>query len=184
MTRITKLYPSHFSSHTSPTNALCVFLRKHSEITSKATFFCVSFVKSTFPELVRTGTFSNCQLSSLKPRGSGYLNSTLRGHLRKPLMDECYHLCPAVQCTQAEGLLYQREFSLPWSLQHHKCNLHVREAGAMFIYSHSVCSWSSLYLVLHYAILEVFAATTQYNPLTLLKLVTVFSYFHKIIGWL
>lgn len=34
----------------------------------------------------------------------------------------------------------------------------------------------------HYAVLEVFAGTTRYNPPALLKLVTVFSYFRKFIG--
>ena len=43
-------------------------------------------------------------------------------------------------------------------------------------------SGTSLYVVLYQAIIEVFARTTQYTHLVLLKLATVFSYFHNFIG--
>lgn len=53
---------------------------------------------------------------------------------------------------------------------------------AMFIYNHSVCFWDFIILSGISCKLRVFAGAAQYSPLALLKLATVFSYFHKFIG--
>lgn len=107
---------SHSTNCTSinfnPTNTPCVFSRKHSEITSKIIFLSFFFFfvwilfKVTSQSLLGLGLPETVSYLPWRLRDSGYLSSTLRGHLRKPLMDKCYHLCPEVQCTQAEGVLF------------------------------------------------------------------------------
>lgn len=73
------LHPSHFNSHSSPPNALCVFPRKHSEITSKPTFSVWILFKVSSQSLLGLGLSETVSCLPWRLRGSGYSSVTLWG---------------------------------------------------------------------------------------------------------